>query len=588
MNDSLQIFICEHFKAETIAVLSSGDFQDVVPIFIPSRCSRPITPDSQLSSIPDLNTHPINEKLIFGCSCITPTDKKFLRHQNITYLPQVNCFHMFAPKELVDRLTSDGSYLMTPGWLSNWREWVEQWGGKDQAMQIFSESVTKLVLLDTGIDPNSKVHLTDFSEAINCRPETMRVGLDFYHLFLENEILKWRLRRKIDTVSLPSAIPEKNESDYAMALDLLSELPRAENEEIVAGMIMEALVMLFAPKKVFYLSVIDSKPCDLWSIPTISDIGPVKKRLSECSKPISQTESGNGFCLRIGKEDKILAVIEIDDLVIPEYTARYQNLSVAMTGVFALAIENSRYFQRIMEMNSKLQEANNTKDKFFSIIAHDLKSPFVTIMGFSEVLTQSIRKLDANKVEKYSSAIYDASKQAYSLLENLLVWAQSQNGSIEFKPEIFNLKELIIEIINFVESQSLRKKINIINAINEDILVFADSNMMNTILRNLLVNAIKFTHPGGKIAIIATSYPDHTQIAITDTGIGMNEETLNSLFRNDSQISTQGTENEKGTGLGLILCKEFIEKHRGKIWAKSKPDEGSVFYFTIPKKSSKT
>jgi signal transduction histidine kinase len=583
MNSQLKIFICEHFKEETLGVFSTGNFEQIVPVFIPSRCVRPISTKNQLTSIPDLNIVTIEEKLLFGCACMNNADREFLHHQKIRNIPLVNCFHMFAPKEIIDQLISEGAYLMTPGWLSNWRKWIELWGGKIQAKQILSESVSKLVLLDTGIDPNSKSNLADLSEALSCKSETIKVGLDFYRLFLENEMLKYQLEKKADSAALSIVSSEKNAADYAMALDLLSELPRAESEEIVAGMIMEALNMLFAPKEIHYLSIIETKAGNLWSIPPSAGNEIIKMRLSGLSKPIGLTESGNGFLLRIGKENKILAIVEIDDLVVPEYQERYQNLGLALTGVFALAIENSRYFEKIHEMNKMLQDANNTKDKFFTIIAHDLKSPFVTIMGFSEVLIENIQGFDKNKIEKYITAIYDSSKQAYSLLENLLIWAQSQKGSIDFAPEMFDLKALVIESVDFIETQALKKNVRIINAINEDIYVFADKNMMNTILRNLLTNAIKFTPQGGKIAIICSSFNDHTQIAITDTGVGMNEETINKLFRIDSQITNRGTENENGTGLGLILCKEFIEKHGGKIWAKSKPDEGSVFYFTIPK-----
>lgn len=584
MNDQLHIFICEHFKKETHEVLSSGEFKDVITSFFPSRCSRPVLVHNQLYSLPELNSASKNDKTFCGCSCLTAMDKEFLTHQNIRYISLVNCFQMLAAKELINSLISEGSYLVTPGWLSEWKEWLIQWGGQVQARQIFSESVTKIVLLDTGINPKSITNLNDLSEALDCPVETINVGLDFYRLFLENEILKWRVGKTAKKINEPADKEEKSKSDYAMALDLLSELPRAEKEEVVANLIMEVFVMLFAPGKVHYLSIIDSKPVNFWSLPPTSDPEPIKKRLSEFNKPISLAKSGKGFCLKIGKGNETLAIIEVDDLLISEHLPRYQNLSLSMAGVFALCIINSRYYQKILEINKQLQESNNTKDKFFNIIAHDLKSPFASILGFSEMLSQNYKTLQNDKIELFAKAIYDSSAQAYDLLGNLLMWAQSQKGSLSFSPEIFNFNIILRENINLLEQMAFKKNIILSSTINAEIQVFADINMMNTIMRNLLSNAIKFTPIGGKIIIGAISSPDFIELTITDTGIGIPGKILNELFSINSNITTEGTEHEKGTGLGLTLCREFIEKHGGKIWADSKINVGSTFHFTIPKK----
>ncbi|WP_146066575.1 hypothetical protein, partial [Candidatus Venteria ishoeyi] len=162
MTDQLQLYICEHFKADTLAVLSSGNFSDVKPSFFPSRCGRPVKASMHLSSSKLFNKGKDDDQLFCGCSCMTTSDKAFLHDENILHLNLVNCFQMFAPEAMINQLLIEGAYVMTPDWLSKWRVWVKNWGDKDQVLQMFSESVKKLVLLDTGVDPMCNENLKDF------------------------------------------------------------------------------------------------------------------------------------------------------------------------------------------------------------------------------------------------------------------------------------------------------------------------------------------------------------------------------------------------------------------------------------------
>lgn len=232
--------------------------------------------------------------------------------------------------------------------------------------------------------------------------------------------------------------------------------------------------------------------------------------------------------------------------------------------------------------NIKLKQLNATKDKFFSLIAHDLKNPFVTILGFSEVLLKKINKLDNIKIEKYVKNIYQSSAKAFELLENLLLWAGSQKGSIDYEPSKNILTELIDTNIKLVENQAIKKNIQILVNAEENMEVVLDTNMINTVLRNLITNAIKYTNKNGKISINANDHSDYIKVDIRDNGIGISPSMLNKMFDPDVNITTKGTGNEKGSGLGLILCKEFVEKHGGKISVESKLNEGSTFSFTIP------
>ena len=241
--------------------------------------------------------------------------------------------------------------------------------------------------------------------------------------------------------------------------------------------------------------------------------------------------------------------------------------------------------QQIKQQNELLSQMNAEKDKFFSIIAHDLKSPFCTIAGFSERLVEQINAKNNAGIEKFAQIILKSSNNAMNLLMNLLEWSQSKTGRMVYDPEVFVLEELIDETISQSTIIAGQKSIAINKDLSVQTTVYADKYMISTVLRNLISNAIKFTKSGGKITISATKDQNVMVISVTDTGLGISKESIGKLFHLDQNISTSGTENEKGTGLGLILCKEFVEKHAGSIWVESELEKGSAFYFTIPDKS---
>jgi signal transduction histidine kinase len=231
---------------------------------------------------------------------------------------------------------------------------------------------------------------------------------------------------------------------------------------------------------------------------------------------------------------------------------------------------------------SELNELNASKDKFFSIIAHDLKNPFNTIIGFSDMMKESIRLNDPATFYEYTEMINTSAIQTLRLLDNLLEWANSQRGKLTFTPVQVILKELVKDEFVMLDDMAIGKNIELRNNVNDLITVVADKNMLRTILRNLITNAVKFTHRDGKVEVDAIVYPGHVEVTVSDNGIGMPKVTMAKLFRIDANLSTRGTENEKGTGLGLFLCKEFVEKHGGKIWVVSEENKGSVFHFILP------
>lgn len=237
---------------------------------------------------------------------------------------------------------------------------------------------------------------------------------------------------------------------------------------------------------------------------------------------------------------------------------------------------------RVQVQNVQLQNLNATKDKFFSIISHDLKGPLNSFTAFSSMLINHTSELSKEEIQMLAKEIDKNLKNLLALLENLLEWARSQTGSIEFKPELFDISVLAEQNRELLAQQAQNKKIELAVVSCGTAMVNAHKNSINTVIRNLVSNAIKFTPAEGKITIETSFKGNDVLVSVTDTGVGMDESTLQKLFRIDTKYSTQGTANEKGTGLGLILCKDFVEKNGGSIGVNSTVGVGSTFYFTLP------
>ena len=230
--------------------------------------------------------------------------------------------------------------------------------------------------------------------------------------------------------------------------------------------------------------------------------------------------------------------------------------------------------------NEQLLEANYDKDRFISILAHDLKSSFNSILGFLELLQKNIRIYEIEKIEKQINIVNSSAQNTFNLLEDILMWARTKSGKISFNPSNINFTAVCNEVIETVNLTASSKNISIKHYLDEQIIVFADIDMLKAVLRNLISNAIKFSNPGGQIVILHKKRPSKIAFSIIDKGIGISPDKVESLFKTSQ--TTKGTRNEGGTGFGLTLCKDCIERQGGEIWVTSELGNGSVFSFTLP------
>ena len=294
-----------------------------------------------------------------------------------------------------------------------------------------------------------------------------------------------------------------------------------------------------------------------------------------------------GIPLKIS--DFTIGALVVQDYENPgTYTEKEQNILEVIAYSISRAIERKRLEEERRGLIKKLEKLNTSKDKLFSLISHDLRSPFNSLLGFSEILTTEYETLTPDEIKEYIRAIYDSSKNLFGITNNLLQFSRFQMGKIEFKPEVLNLKRIINATLNLLKGNAVKKQLSIEVDMNENINVFADEDMLSSILQNLLSNAIKFTQKRGDIKIIAKEILEYEgreflRVEVKDSGVGIGDSEIKKIFEGDL-YTTPGTEKEFGTGLGLQLVKDFIDKNGGNFNLKSKINEGSTFSFTVPVK----
>ncbi len=250
--------------------------------------------------------------------------------------------------------------------------------------------------------------------------------------------------------------------------------------------------------------------------------------------------------------------------------------------ILLLAFKNDRFQEHIVNLNQKVTKDSLQKDKFFSIVSHDLMNPFNALLGFSEMLNESAKKGNKEDTSEYASIVHQSAKRIFNLLQNLLVWTRMQNGKTKYAPKTEKVEELVSDTMLIVAPIAQNKGIKLEWDVEKERTAMLDSNMIGSTLQNLITNAIKFTEKGGSVKVTATTDADNLNFIVADTGVGMSPEQLDDLFKIDKNSSSRGTNDETGTGLGLIIAKEFIDAHQGEIWAESTLGKGSKFCFSIP------
>lgn len=304
-------------------------------------------------------------------------------------------------------------------------------------------------------------------------------------------------------------------------------------------------------------------------------IDEIRKLVNDIKISIKDQEAShnNSFLNSVRHSTDFLQNILIVLMVLASILAGY---------ILFLAYRNDKFQDHIIALNQKVMKDSVEKDKFFSIISHDLMNPFNALLGFSNILKDAVKENDQKEIEECSTIVQQSATRISNLLQNLLVWSRMHNGKIQFSPKSARIEELISNTMMVLSPVAQNKQIKLDWSVDGDITAKLDTNMIGSVLQNLVTNAIKFTEKGGEVRVSAFIEAENLNIEVADTGVGMTDEQIQKLFRLDKTASSRGTDDEVGTGLGLIISKEFVEMHCGKIWVESTLGKGSKFCFRIP------
>lgn len=279
-------------------------------------------------------------------------------------------------------------------------------------------------------------------------------------------------------------------------------------------------------------------------------------------------------------ENEIEKRVLLKEIEFSTRTSQYLFVISIVTIIIILLLVSK--FRTQKKTNKLLNELNSSKDKFFAILAHDLKNPFQGLLGYTEMLHSDYELYTENEIRMSIASLHRVTRSVYYLLEGLLEWSRAQTGRMDYNPTLFKLSEEAIKVLDLLKENAEVKVISLSMEFDDTLVTYADRNMVSTILRNLVTNAIKFSEKDNIVKILATKNTDGIVVTVCDNGIGMSQEELDSLFRIDVHHTTLGTDGEEGTGVGLILCKELVQNNGGKIWAESELGKGSKFIFTLP------
>jgi signal transduction histidine kinase len=411
-------------------------------------------------------------------------------------------------------------------------------------------------------------------------------------LIEENEVLKkeielYKQNEKMFQALVETAVGDIGEDFFNKIVIKLSEWLNAECV-IIGQLIKENLVEgfpMYLDGKIIegFTYTLKDTPCDLTSkkgycvyADDVINSFPKSKDLVELN---IKGYVGTALYNKLGEPNGILCAMSRKKLQLPPQA---ENILRIVGARITTEIERIKAQKALLISEENLRKANNSKDKLFSIIAHDLKNPFNALIGFSGLIKKNLKDNNFNNIDKYISVIHDISSQTYNMLINLLEWSMTQTNQINFNPLRFNLSDLVKDIVVTHIQIANQKTQELISTIPPGVIILADKAMVATIVRNLVSNAIKFTPSGGKICIDSIVDNENVTVSVSDTGVGIKDENIGKIFSNDDYYSTKGTDNEKGAGLGLMLCKEFVNKHNGKIWVENVPGSGACFKFLIP------
>lgn len=588
MTTKLCILTCHSFEREVAACVAAQNRAGVIVKTFDDACLQPATDRAALAQAIEACAQADVKLALFGGRCLAglpdlPGGDRMLA------CTAASCAELALNRPLVQAHTAAGAYVTTPGGLAEWARRVTPGADRASLRRLLGEDTQRVLLLDTGVYADSTDRLAAFAQAVGLPGEILPVGLDGVRLRLENLLLRAELSAQHDRAITESAHATRQTADYAMLFDLISALGGITTEAEAIEKIFEVFTLLCAPSRLVYVPLVDGVPSDARARPAYQGVSEaVKSRLADLRASHAWTESGKGFTLRIGRRDRVVAVLEVEGFSYPELGRDYLNLALNIAPVLALAIANARQFQKLDAANARLARSNAELAQFAAIVSNDLTAPLHTVARALALFTDRHAGEAPAEARGLIAQATAGASHMQKLVEDLLAYCR-----VDMVDKAFELVDC-----ETVVRQALRNLAGLIEetgaAVACDPLpaVMGDAGQLALLFQNLIGNALKFRsaqtpavqmHAELQVGAPETAAGDaeiNWLFAIQDNGIGIDPEhaaQIFGLFRR-----APGQEARSGTGMGLAICKKIVERHGGRIWFESAPGQGATFYFTMP------
>ncbi|MES9872285.1 MAG: ATP-binding protein [Candidatus Sedimenticola sp. 6PFRAG7] len=592
MSGRLTLLVCDYFQKEVVRVVEEEAFSDVDVVAYSADCDHPdAVAESLERSLSELG-EAAGSVCILGGHCLCEFNQQALP-DDARFHPMEQCFELFLGPEQLNAYLKQGVHLLTPGMLGNWQGQYAKWAfNDDDAKAFFIESTSRLLLLDTGIDPDGVEKLGAFAAKTGLSWETVNVGLDGVRLFIRALVAEWRTEQHQKDEAGLLQERERQLADYAMVNDLMSGITALTDESSVIDRVLELFTMFCGPGQVLYLPLFDQGPGEMAFTPPFSEVADgMAGWLAGFTARYELDEEGSGFTLIIERQGVRYGVVSVKGIAFPKYRQHYLNLSLSITPVIALALSNARTYQkqlaaeeRVKGLNQQLKQKliavnalNKELEAFTYSVSHDLRAPLRSLDGFSQMLLRDYPEKMDERGQHLLGRVRANAERMGQLIDDMLRLSRLTRGELTLTQ--VDLSQIASELAADLKQNAGEREVEF--SIADGLTAQCDAGMLKIVLDNLLGNAFKYTGktPGAVIEFGSTEFEGELAFYVRDNGAGFDMAYADKLFRPFQRLHTE--EEFQGTGVGLATVQRIIQRHGGKLWAEGKPGEGAAFYFTL-------
>jgi signal transduction histidine kinase len=576
------LVVCQSYLAEATAVLEDEELRDLSVRAYPAACLRGQPAHGPSEADPAGPPTADTCRIVCGARA-GPSSEPPGEGQHVVRLER--CFDTIAGRRLVDELVSSGAHLLTPGWLARWQEHLREWGFGDRelARAFFAESARRLVLLDTGVDPESPRRLRELAEFVDRPADVVTVGLDRYRSFLVRTLSEWRVadQRRADQQALAEA--QRRAADFGMLVDLTGSLAQAHSEREAVERIFEAFALLFGAERFAYVGVQEGRPAEVHGWPAGQLPGPdlVDDLLSMSG---DHARLPDGLRLRIRRGAETLGVLEATGFEDRENLDRYLNVALSSVGACALALTNARSYQRLQQSVSELErtareleERNRALDAFSHTVAHDLKAPLTSLLGFAGLSLSQPGSRSPEELQADMRRILSIGHKMHAIVSELLLLAEVRKAEVE--TTVLETASIVAEVRDRLATEIESTGATIVEPETWP-RAMGHRPWIEQVWANLVGNALRYGGRPPRITLSAGVEPDGmVRFTVADQGPGIRDEVRRELFVpfGRARESSAG-----GHGLGLSIVRDIVSRFGGRVSVSSTPGQGASFSFTLP------